>query len=66
MTEPTNERTELEYQIIGAMIHDRETAGKLLQIISRGDFAHEALGAVFAAVRKLFNRDAPIDRLTVV
>ena len=48
------------------MVHDRETAGQLLPIIGRADFANEALGAVYAAVQHLFNQDAPIDRLTVV
>ena len=66
MTEISKERTELEYQLIGAMICDREITGKLLQIISAEDFANEALGTVFRAIRKLFNADAPIDRLTVL
>ena len=66
MTEISKERTELEYQLIGAMVSDRGIAGKLLQIISAEDFANEALGTVFRAIRKLFNADAPIDRLTVL
>lgn len=48
------------------MVHDRETAGVVLPILRRRDFSNEALGAVFAAVQNLFNRDAPIDRLTVI
>ena len=47
-------------------MHDRETAGVVLPILKRADFSNEALGAVFAAVQVLFNRDSPIDRLTVV
>lgn len=66
MTEITQQRTELEYQIIGAMISDRETAGKLLQLVQAADFANEALGTVYRAVQKLFNADAPIDRMTVL
>ena len=48
------------------MVHDREIAGKLLQIIGAEDFANEALGTVCKAIRKLFNADAPIDRMTVL
>lgn len=61
-----DQRTELEYQVIGAMVHSKETAAVCLPVLSREDFANEALGAVFAAVRELFNRSAPIDRMTVV
>ena len=66
MTEISKERTELEYQIIGAMATDREIAGRLLPIIGAEDFANEALGTVYKAIQKLFNADAPIDRLTVL
>lgn len=65
-TKTDDQRTELEYQVVGAMVHSRETASVCLPILSRDDFANEALGAVFAAVRELFNRGDPIDRMTVV
>lgn len=48
------------------MVSDRGIAGNLLQIISAEDFANEALGNVYRAVQKLFNADAPIDRMTVL
>ena len=65
-TKISDQRTELEYQIIGAMVHDRETAAVCLPVLARSDFAHEALGAVFRAVLDLYGRNAPIDRLTVL
>lgn len=62
----SQDRAELEYSIVGAMIHDREVTGRLLPILTRADFAQEALGTVFDALRQLFNTNAPIDRLTVL
>ena len=66
MSEPSDQRLELEYQIIGAMIHSRETAALILPVLSPADFSQETLGTVFTAVRELFNENAPIDRLTVL
>lgn len=65
MSEISKERAELEYAVIGAMIHDAATAGKLLPIVSSEDFGTEFLRTVYFAVKSLFQRSVPIDRLTV-
>ena len=63
MSDSADQRLELEYQIIGAMVYSRETTAQVLQILQPADF--DALGTVYGAIRELFNAGAPIDRLTV-
>lgn len=65
MSDSSDQRLELEYQIIGAMIYSRETAAQIVQILRADDFSHEALGTVYTTIRALFAAGAPIDRITV-
>ena len=65
MSDSSDQRLELEYQIIGAMIYSRETAAQIVQILRADDFSHEALGTVYSTIRALFSAGAPIDRITV-
>lgn len=66
MSDVSKERAELEYGLIGSMIHDKGVAGKLMSVISEEDFGLDALRTIFAAIRRLYNGNAAIDQVTVL
>ena len=59
-------RMEIEYAIIGGLIQDSSQIGQYLPELMPEDFRDVVCHDIYAGLRRMFNRGAPIDRLTVV
>ena len=59
-------RMEIEYAIIGGLIQDSAQIGQYLPELMPEDFRDVVCHDIYAGLRRMFNRGAPIDRLTVV
>lgn len=58
-------RQELEFAIIGGLILRSDRAGQFLSQLRAEDFESDVTRTMFAAVKKMFNRNVLIDRLSV-
>lgn len=58
-------RMEIEYAIIGGLIRDASKLGQYLPELMPEDFRDVVCHDIYVAMRRMFNRGAPIDRLTV-
>lgn len=56
---------EAEQSILGAMLLDREAVAVGCEVLQPGDFYRDAHGALFDAMRGLFQRLEPIDLVTI-
>jgi replicative DNA helicase len=56
---------EVEKHIIGAMFLDNEAVGNALEIVRVEDFFYEKHRAIFEAIFNLFERNEPVDVITV-
>lgn len=56
---------EAEQSVLGAMLLDRECVTTAFESLNESDFYIEANKKIFAAMTSLFNRNAPIDLVTV-
>lgn len=62
----TAERLELECSILGTAIRTGECTAEILTSLTVEDFGHDVTKSIFAALRALFARGSPIDRITVI
>lgn len=56
---------EAEQSVIGSMIMDREAIGIALEHIDQHDFYHPDLKMVFTSIIDLYNRNSPVDLVTL-
>ena len=56
---------EVEKHVIGALLLDSEAVGNALEILRPDDFYHEKHKAIFNAVFSLFEKNDPVDIITV-
>jgi replicative DNA helicase len=56
---------EAEQSILGAMLLDREAVAVGCEVLKPGDFYRDAHGALFEAMRGLFQRLEPVDLVTI-
>jgi replicative DNA helicase len=56
---------EAEMSVLGAMLIDRQAIGRVLEIIDGKAFYKEAHGRIFDCIVDLFDRNEPVDILTV-
>lgn len=56
---------EAEQSVLGAMILDKESINTAIEIIRSEDFYKEANGEVFEAILLLFNKNEPVDLITL-
>ena len=56
---------EAEQSVIGSMIMDREAVLVASEILTGEDFYQRQYGIVFEAMVELFNRDEPVDLITL-
>lgn len=56
---------EAEQSVLGAMILDKEAINTAIEIIKPRDFYKEANGEIFEAILVLFNKNEPVDLITL-
>ena len=56
---------EAEQSVIGSMLMDREAVMTASEILTGEDFYQRQYGIVFEAMVELFNRDEPVDLVTL-
>ncbi len=56
---------DIEEQILGAMLLEKEAISKAIEVLDDGDFHSERNRKIFAAVLSLFDRSEPADIVTV-
>ena len=56
---------EAEQSVLGAMILDKEAINTAIEIIRPEDFYKEANGEIYEAIILLFNRNEPVDLITL-
>lgn len=56
---------EAEQSVLGAMILDKESINTAIEIIRPEDFYKEANGEIFEAIILLFNKNEPVDLITL-
>ncbi|NLY45940.1 MAG: replicative DNA helicase [Tissierella sp.] len=56
---------EAEQSVLGAMILDKESINTAIEIIRPDDFYKEANGEIFEAIILLFNKNEPVDLITL-
>ena len=56
---------EAEQSVLGAMILDKEAINTAIEIIRPSDFYKEANGEIFEAILELFNKNEPVDLITL-
>lgn len=54
-----------EQSVLGAMILDKEAINEAVEIIRSGDFYKEANGEIYEAITQLYNRNEPVDLITL-
>ncbi|MFA6308759.1 MAG: replicative DNA helicase [Clostridia bacterium] len=59
------QNTEAEQSIIGSLLLDKDALPVVLEIIKPADFYKESNREIFEAITDLFNRNSPIDLITV-
>ena len=59
-------RIELEYAIIGELIHKGDSLGEYIPELSAEDFKDVVCAAMYRGIVTMFNRSAPVDRLTLI
>lgn len=56
---------EAEQSVIGAMLLDKEAISLVIELVSVEDFYREDLKAIYECIIELFQRDEPVDLITV-
>lgn len=57
---------EAEQSVLGSMLIEREAIGKAIEVLNEGDFYKESHGKIYSAVLDLFEKNEPIDLVTIV
>ena len=57
---------ELEFSLLGGLIAAGDKAGEHIAALSADDFSESVCRSIYSALRSLFNRRAPIDRVTLL
>lgn len=57
--------TDAEQSVLGAMILDKESINKAIEIVRAEDFYKEANAEIFEAMIELYNRNEPVDLVTL-
>ncbi len=61
--QPYNE--EAEQSVLGAMAIDKDALSRVAEVLHREDFYRQAHSAIFQAMVDLYNRDKPVDSITL-
>ena len=56
---------EAEQAVLGAMLIDKEAIAKATEVLSADDFYREAHRVIFSAMLELYNKNEPVDMVTV-
>lgn len=57
---------EAEQSVIGSMMIDKTSIAKALEVLKSEDFYKDAHKSIFNAIQELFQKDVPIDLVTVI
>lgn len=63
-TMPQN--VEAEQSVIGSMLIDKNAIAQAAEVLSSEDFYKDAHKTIFKAIRDLYNKDIPVDMITLV
>ncbi len=62
---PPPHSIEAEQSVLGAMILDKEAINEAIEIIRPDDFYKEANAEIYEAIITLFNKNEPVDLITL-
>lgn len=60
------QNVEAEQAVLGAMLIEKEAISKVAEFLQGGDFYRDAHKVIFSAMLDLFNRNEPVDLVTVI
>ncbi|HBL05603.1 MAG TPA: replicative DNA helicase, partial [Clostridium sp.] len=57
---------EAEQSVVGSMLIDKNAIAQAAEVLSAEDFYKDAHKTIFKAIRDLYNKDIPVDMITLV
>lgn len=60
------QNTEAEQSVLGSMIIDKTSIAQAVEVLRSEDFYRDAHKVIFQAILELYQKDAPVDMITLI